>query len=269
MRRLVLLILILTQGLVLADYPIEIIPLRHQTVEQMLPVLKPFAGDGGTVTGMNGQLIIKASPQNLQQLRSIVNKFDRTPRQLRILVRQGEIAQGQRRGVAVNGSIPVGEHGNISIGGSDDNEVNVHIQDRFYSRDSQADRYVRATEGMPAFIRTGVSVPLTTTYADHWGRYRVEHSYHDVASGFYVIPWINGNRVSLEISPFRGAPVGNSGMVRVQEINTRVGGRLGEWIGIGGIEVQDNTGGDGISGAGSRSSVSQMPVSVKVELLGE
>ena len=250
-----------------ADYPIEIISLKHQTVEQILPMLRPFVSTGGTVTGMNGQLIIKTSPENLTQLRQIVEKFDRRPRQLRIIVQQGDGGSYSRRGVGVNGTVPVGERGSVSIGKPDRDGLNVHIQNQNKTWSTDADRYVRATEGMPAFIQTGHSVPVATGYTDAWGRYRWERSYHDVTSGFYVTPWINGDRVTLEISPFRGQLTNRPGTFRIQQVDTRVTGKLGEWISIGGVNVEGQGSRQGLSGYGSTITSSRQPVSVKVELL--
>ena len=257
-------------GTALAGWPIEIIPLKHQTVEQMLPMLKPFVSEGGTVTGMNGQLVIKTSPENLAQLKQIIDKFDRAPRQLRITVREGNSASFSRQGVAVEGNIPVGEDGNISIGRPEPGEgLDVQVAGSNRSWGTDADRHLRATEGMPAFIQTGVSVPVTTGYRDGWGRFYRERSYQDITSGFYVTPWVNGERVTLEISPFSGQPLDQRGSYRKQEISTRVSGRLGEWIDIGGASMQGQGSRQGITGLGSAAVGRQTPVSVKVELLPE
>jgi type II secretory pathway component GspD/PulD (secretin) len=250
-----------------ADYPIEIIPLKHQTVEQMLPMLRPFVAAGGTVTGMNGQLIVKTTPENLAQLRQVIDKFDRAPRQLRIEIQQSDMVNIKRRGVGVNGTVPIGDHGSVTVGRPSDHGVDVHIQDRSKIWSTDANRYVRATEGMPAFIQTGYSVPVASGYTDAWGRYRWERSYHDVTSGFYVTPWINGDRVTLEISPFRGQLTNRRNTFRVQQITTRVTGKLGEWISLGGADMLGQGGSQGLSGYSSGSSVNQTPVSVKVELL--
>ena len=257
-------------GSALADWPIEIIPLKHQTVEQMLPMLRPFVSEGGTVTGMNGQLVIKTSPENLAQLQQIIDKFDRAPRQLRITVREGDSASFTRQGVTVEGRIPVGEGGSIGIGRPEAGEgLEIRAAGGSKTWGTDADRHVRATEGMPAFIQTGVSVPVTTGYRDGWGRFYRERSYQDITSGFYVTPWVNGDRVTLEISPFSGKPLDQRGSYQKQEISTRVSGRLGEWIDIGGASLRGQGGRQGITGLGSASVGRQTPVSVRVELLPE
>ena len=52
-------------GAATAQYALEIIPLRHRTVEQVLPVLQPLVEPGATLSGTRGQLFVRASPANV------------------------------------------------------------------------------------------------------------------------------------------------------------------------------------------------------------
>ena len=47
-----------------AQQEMEVIPLRHRTVEQVLPTLRPLLEPGGALSGMNDQLILRASRKN-------------------------------------------------------------------------------------------------------------------------------------------------------------------------------------------------------------
>ncbi len=251
-----------------ADYPLEVIPLKHQTVEQMLPLLRPFVGKDGTVTGMNGQLVIRTSPQNLAELKKIIHRFDRAPRQLRIAVRQGGAGRLHRRDIGVEGRIPVGDKGSVIIGSPGSKEgLHGRISDRSRSYSTEEERYVRATEGVPAFIQSGLSVPVISTGVDPWGRYRVEQRYRNVTSGFYVTPWVNGDQVTLEISPFAARPTGTPQTFAVQNLSTRVSGRLGEWISIGGTAVRRDGARSDVASYGTGTVSGQEPVQIKVELL--
>ena len=64
--------------------------------------------------------------------------------------------------------------------------------------------------------------------------------YRDITSGFYVLPRLAGDRVTLEINPQRDTPARPEqnlppGSVNVQQASTTVSGRLGEWIEVGGV----------------------------------
>src|SRR5256885_10971400 len=51
----------------LAQQALEIIPLRHRTLDQVLPALQPLVEPGGALTGQSGQLIVRTSPANLAE----------------------------------------------------------------------------------------------------------------------------------------------------------------------------------------------------------
>jgi type II secretory pathway component GspD/PulD (secretin) len=71
----------------LAQQALEIIPLRHRTVDQVLPVLQPLVEPGGALTGQSGQLIVRASPANLAEIKRALEAIDRPLRRLQISVR--------------------------------------------------------------------------------------------------------------------------------------------------------------------------------------
>ena len=72
---------------VCAQQTFEVIPLRHSTVDQVLPVLRPLLEPGGTLSGHSGQLIVRASPRNVEELRRALESIDRPRRRLQISVR--------------------------------------------------------------------------------------------------------------------------------------------------------------------------------------
>ena len=61
MRRTVILLLLLLAPLAYGQHALEIIPLRHRTVDQVLPTLRPLLAPGGTLTGQANQLIVRTS----------------------------------------------------------------------------------------------------------------------------------------------------------------------------------------------------------------
>ena len=102
-----------------------------------------------------------------------------------------------------------------------------------------------ATEGKPAFIATGKSIPITeqSTYISR-GRIRQDTTtrYRDATGGFYVIPQLNGDQVTLRISTHMDKPE-QDGSFDIQRVDTAISGRLGEWIPIGGVDEGSNQSG--------------------------
>ena len=101
---------------------------------------------------------------------------------------------------------------------------------------------VQALEGRSAFIVVGQSrpVPERQVVRSFAGGRVVEHvvegvDYRNAHTGFYALARVNGDRVTVEITPQREVFVpGRPGAVDSQRVSTTVAGRLGEWIEVAG-----------------------------------
>jgi len=231
---------------------LEIIPLQHRMTDDVVHILRPLVTPGGTVTGMNNQLIIKTTPENLAELKTVIQSLDRTPRQLIISVRQntGDRIEVQQQSVdgrysAGDVSIGVGDphrvHDGLVISAEDDDGNVIRYQNRdSVSRSTDNNMFtVHATEGYPALINTGQSIPVPnrTAYATPDGVVVTDSvEYINADSGFYVLPRLNGNQVTLLVAPrlTRVAP-GRVPVLDVKDVQTTATGQLGEWIELGGI----------------------------------
>ena len=91
-----------------------------------------------------------------------------------------------------------------------------------------------------ASIYIGKSLPIPLRNIIHTPQgVRVIESvqFHDVTTGFTVVPRVNGRHVTLEVSPQQNTPSRQlPGGINTQHIVTSVSGRLGEWIDLGGSE---------------------------------
>ncbi len=52
---------------------LEIIPLNHRTVDEVISVIRPLLPPGGSINGMNYQLIVKTTPSNLSEIKHSAN----------------------------------------------------------------------------------------------------------------------------------------------------------------------------------------------------
>ena len=59
---------------------------------------------------------------------------------------------------------------------------------------------IQASEGQPALIQIGQSIPITSTSTDGYGRIQSDTEYRNVTQGFYVTPSLSGDTVRLQIS---------------------------------------------------------------------
>lgn len=234
---------------------IETIPMQNRQVEDVIPILKPLVVEGGTVTGINNKLIIKTTPSNLKQIKQVLAQIDNAPRRLMISVKQDVDGRLNVKESGVSGrystgdvtieSPDTGREGTIIQG--KDSDGNVIRYRQLGTRSRLEDRNVfrvQALEGNPAYISTGQSVPIPNQTAFVTGGGVVVQDgveYRDVESGFYVLPRIQGDNVTLLISPKLSRVSPNQAAIfDIQNVETTVSGRLGEWIPVGGVTQHFN-----------------------------
>jgi hypothetical protein len=262
---------------------LEMIPLHYRMAEDLLPILQPLLPAGAAISGTGDMLLVRADEATVAQLRATVANLDRAPRQLLITV--GQVTGTQGGGTTVRGSGTIST-GDVQVGvnqppGSTSGGK-VVVRSGTASDGLRDVASVRALEGRETFIALGQSRPFTSTTVTQSGMYPpiVSQSteYRDVQSGFYATPRLNGDRVTLEISPRQQRvtnqqPINRHGNVTHDDvvaggsITTTVSGRLGEWIEIGGAGTARDGGERGVVTWGTRSDLTQYSAWVKVDEL--
>lgn len=222
---------------------LEVIELNYRDADQVIPMLKPLLAPGGTISGMQNRIIVRTTPQNLAELRKVLDAVDAMPRKLQISVRQESTASGTASEAEISGSIG-NDRARVTVPGTGSNQGgNVVIRrgdDSVRGRVSQSQsaatgssmQTLQVLEGNEAYIQIGQSVPVRSQSAQ--GSETVQ--YRDAGAGFYVRPRVSGNQVTLSISTRRDSVAApNTGAINVQRVDTVVSGRLGEWLDVGGI----------------------------------
>lgn len=229
---------------------LEVITLRYRTADQIIPLLEPFIDRGGSLSGMQNQLIVRTSPANLAELRKIIDQVDARPRQLLVTVRQDVDLATARRETDLSGRVGIGDSAGIAVpgsrgrneglvvqGGSGDTFVRGRIAARDVVASDANTQRVQVLEGNVAFIRIGQSVPVPSRQVVQtpYGTQVVESTqFRDLNTGFQVLPRVAGDTVTVEINPQRERPGRYPGTANVQGVSTVVSAPLGEWMEIGG-----------------------------------
>jgi len=269
-----------------AQTTVEVIPLKYRQADQLIPVLQPLLGRDASISNFQNQLVIRATPAEMAQVKNILASLDTPPRRLMITVRQDADVSGSRREAEVSGSIGNGQARVIVPGNNSREGGNVVLRDgddRLRARVVESNRAgserigqtVQVLEGYTAFIRAGESRPVPsrqvvrTMVNGQWVDRVVETTdYRDATTGFNVRPRLQGDRVTLDIDPQRESfDDQRRGAVNVQRAATTVSGRLGEWISIGGISEERSDDRSDIFSSRSTRSSDQRGVQVKVEIL--
>ena len=219
----------------------QVITLQNRTSADLLPVAQNFIGKDGNVTVYGNQLIVEAPTQKIQSLEDLLSQLDTPARRLL-----------------------------ITVDTSDTNLPDSNSNTRVYSTASRDGgvQQIQATEGVPALIQTGQSIPQTSTQTDAYGRLWAQTAYRNVTKGFYITASVTGETVHLAISTNRDRMSQEQpDVVNVQSTDTQVSGPLGQWITVAGISGQNLAGQQGQTRTYSTQSRDDMTLRVKVDAL--
>ncbi len=239
MRRILLLLLLVHCHVLIAGNHMEIIQLKSRPASEIIPIIKPLLEPGSSLSGINNQLIIRATPQQITEIRKLLEQIDRPIRKLIIYVRHGASYNLNRDSVSLDINRKLGRHSRI-VTGRRTPPGTSRLRARSASTRNQLDstQHVQTLEGKPAFIATGKSVPIdeqTTIISGGVVQQQNTIRYRDVTTGFYVVPYLNGDQVTLNISPQMQRQGSIHGTYDITSAHTTVRGQIGEWISIGGI----------------------------------
>ncbi len=261
----------------------EVVPLGFRTMEEILPILRSLVPKPGAVTGMQNQLVIRTTSANLKEVKEVLAKLDHPPRRLMISVKRDRRENLWDYGADVTGSIGSGDvtlssdkttdqdqHGLILSGKTEgDHQANARVYGNRTQSDEVGVQKIQTLEGREAFIYTGQAVPLAESNLIISGAGATVHdtiSYKNVTSGFYVMPRVHGDRVTLEIHP-QSARLSRKGggIIDVEDAQTVVSGRLGEWLMVGGTSGEETETGSGIIYSTRSGGDSNLAILLKVE----
>ncbi|WP_415844633.1 secretin N-terminal domain-containing protein [Stutzerimonas zhaodongensis] len=215
----------------------EVIPLKFRMAEDVLPIAESVVGDQGKINAYGNQLIINAPASVINELRDVLAQLDNEPRQLLISIDSQNSATSGASGYSVDGSARAGNVEVQTGRGERNGRDQVRIIRHSTTSEGGGIQQVQATEGYPALIQVGQSVPITTSGHDGYGQIYQQTQFRDVTRGFYATATIHGDQVQVTISSHQDRMSSSRpGAIDVQETNTSVRGKLGEWISLGGID---------------------------------
>ena len=285
-RALGLAVALLVTPAAVAQTTVEVLPLKYRKSEQVIPVLQPLLGRDSSISGFQNQLVIRATPAELAQLKRVLADIDTMPKRLLITVRQDADLDRARREAGVSGSIG-NDNARITVPGSSsrdggnvsyrdgDDRLRGRVVDSQRSSNSSTSQTIQVLEGNSAFINVGESRPVrsrqvvrTVVNGQIVDRVVEGTEYRDANTGFSVVPRVQGNLVTLDIDPQRETfNDGRRSTINVQRVVTTVSGRLGEWIDLGGINESRSDNQSQLLGRSSTSSSERRGVQVKVDEL--
>ena len=263
---------------------IETLQLKNRPAEEIIPIIKPMLGTADSVTGQGFQIFVRTTPQNLKQIKQMVNKLDVAAKLLQISVFQGNdrdlralSMEGSVQYQDSNANVNIGSTGNTSRGGD------VHLSTRGGSATSHtlstrgrlSDNPIhtlRVTENTQGYIETGESIPYFSAgggwFSGRRGFIGGDVDYKDVTTGFYVLPRVHGEQVILDVSPFKQSQSKTrGGDINTQSASTQITGKLGQWLAIGGTTEQVQRSSTSIGTSHSTQSRNNESIWIKADLI--
>lgn len=253
--------------------PLEIIQLNNRPAEEVIPIIKPMLKPNDAITGSGYQLFLRTDANTLSEITRLLKVMDKAPRNLIISVRNNVDIGSESTDFNVSGNYEIGDDTQVVVGDRPPREEGTRVRINKNEREQENDtkHMVRVIEGGEAFIAAGEIRPYEhRTIIRHRNGVSVYDNvdYQDITSGFYVTPRLTGNGdVSLQLKPhYRSVSDENRGTIDVQEADTMITAKLGQWIQIGGVDTEAKSKDKGILSTSRSKSDRTSSIYVKVEV---
>jgi hypothetical protein len=237
---------------------IETIQLHYRPSDEIIPLIKPMLAPDAKITGTGYKLIIKSTPENLSQVKTLLKDIDVNQNLLRVYVSLGRPSTRTKTQASVSAKSGDGS-GSITIGTPDtetDNGISINdhenkLNARIYQTDQNKDKagiqVMSVSEGYWANISTGQAIPVASRTRNPDGTVTETISYQQIMSGYQVKPQVHDNKVTLTIRPYQQSSSDNNATFDTTEMQTTITGNLGEWLFIGSTNQQENLNNSGIT----------------------
>lgn len=234
-------------GTVPAQDSIATFDLHNRPASEVVPLIRPLLREGEAVTGDGFTVILRAGPETREQVRGILAQLDRRARALRISVlrTREQLSSAERLEAAVR--IETGDRAALSVGRpeTDTNGVEIRAGSRYSTGEGRSVHSLTVSAGQTAYIDSGSAVPYPSATVTSGGAVVGGVEYRQLRDGFAVKPQLMDDHIVLEISPVRERQ-GGGGQISRESASTRLTGRIGEWLLIGGNSETFSRSVDGI-----------------------
>jgi hypothetical protein len=267
MRVFIALMLCVLASVAVAQRQITTIELIYANPQQIKAVIMPLLSEGSSVSTYQDQLILNVTPEELAKTRELLKQLDGAGRQLLVSLRSDGVGSDSQRSVDIEGAI---QSGNTTIttgpgGRTTETRTTVRVNNSRGTSTDNGNQSVRATEGMPAYISTGMTAPVQSYSIGPDGRRYYQQDYVDAVSGFYATARVNDGVVRISIDQSNNQIEGQT--INTQQLQSQVSGALGQWLPIGVISDSASLQSQGIGSRGQASRSSSTQLFIKVEIL--
>ena len=234
-----------------AETIIEVITLYNRSASEIQPLISPMLEDTDRVMADGSNLIVKTTPERLNEIKKFINNLDTRLNNLIITVIQSRHTTAEELNAAarVNLNIPIDDLSKSS------GRITGHYDRAKIQNANESTQTIRTLEGNSAYITVGKTYPIQNVqiYNSGYGYPAVSTSteFIDATTGFAVTPRlteqhpISGEQqVILDVSPWSDN-VNVQGQIESQNVQSTIKINLGQWVELGGIDEDSHSSANG------------------------
>lgn len=247
----------------------KIFTLQHRFAEEVLPTIQAVVGNRGTASAIQNQLIVRTDSKTMAEVEQTIATLDTVRENFTISVKRQNSFAGSSRNSSIRGRTRIGnatiQTGNDARIGRDG--IQIGIEDNQTNSQQSSQQFIRVTDGAPAYISVGESIPYTNEWILLTRRYAVRQistEFVDISTGFTVRARSIGNQIELEITP-TFSRLQQDGRIEFEQLSSTVRVQRGEWVNIGGIMQDKDEVSRAILASGSGQSYQNSQILIRVE----
>ncbi len=221
-----------------AEARLEVIELRAETAERLLPLLQPLMPAGAVVSGSGAHLFVRGDAATVTEVHRLLETLDRPPRRLVVQVRDAALAAREASGRMGRADVGIDPVGGVRAEGT------VDIIGTRQLRDAGGTERVQVLEGAPARIASGtaLAVPLLALVPVPGGLIAAPGGIQTIEAGreTWVLARVTGNGgVIVELAASREALLPGGAGVTGNAVTTTLSGPLGAWFDVTGTRIDE------------------------------
>lgn len=247
----------------------KIFTLQHRFAEEVLPTIQAVVGNRGTASAIQNQLIVRTDSKTMAEVEQTIATLDTVRENLTISVKRQNSFAGSSRNSSIRSRTHIGnatiQTGNDARIGRDG--IQIGIEDNQTNSQQSSQQFIRVTDGAPAYISVGESIPYTNEWIVLTRRYAVRQistEFVDIGTGFTVRARSIGNQIELEITP-TFSRLQQDGRIEFEQLSSTVRVQRGEWVNIGGIMQDKDEVSRAILASGTGQSYQNSQILIRVE----
>jgi type II secretory pathway component GspD/PulD (secretin) len=243
---------------------IEIIPVYNRPASEIQPLINPMLENTESVIADGSNLIVKTTPDRLNEIKKLINNLDTRLNNLIITVIQSRRTTAEQLNAAarVNLNIPIDGFSKFS------GRISGYYGQTQNQSENESTQTIRTLEGSTAYIKAGNIYPIQSIqiYNSGYGYPAVSSSTQliEATTGFAVTPRLAGQQAILDVSPWSDK-ANARGQLKTQNAQSIIRVNLGEWVELGGIDETSQNSTNGNLSNNRQTSENRLHILVKVD----